>query len=75
FGFLRFLPVRLYPYQFPYRKPDPRIFQVAADRLGERIDDVFYVGSVPAARRASYVLPSSHRLIRPVHSGVLSMDQ
>lgn len=43
-GLLEFLPVRLYSYQYPYRKPDPRIFKVAADRLGERIEHVLYVG-------------------------------
>ena len=43
-GLLEFLPIRLYSYQYPFRKPDPRIFRLAAERLGERAEQILYVG-------------------------------
>lgn len=43
-GLLDFLPIRLYSYQYPYRKPDLRIFRLAADRLGERVEHILFVG-------------------------------
>lgn len=44
FGLLRFFPVRLYSYQFGFRKPDIRIFKVAAERLGEPFKNIMFVG-------------------------------
>jgi len=43
-GILQFLPVRLYSYDFPFRKPDPRIFQQAASRMGFVPANTLYVG-------------------------------
>ena len=43
-GLLEFLSVRLYSYRYPYRKPDLRIFKVAADRLGLPVERILYVG-------------------------------
>ena len=43
-GILDFFPVRLYSYQFDFRKPDVRIFRVAAERIGEAADNIMYVG-------------------------------
>lgn len=39
-----FFPVRLYSYQFEFRKPDPRIFQEGAKRIGEDCANIMYVG-------------------------------
>ena len=43
-GLLEFLPIRVYSYQCPFRKPDPRIFQLAAERIGEQVGHILYVG-------------------------------
>lgn len=43
-GILDFFPVRLYSYQFDFRKPDVRIFKVAAERIGEAAENIMYVG-------------------------------
>lgn len=43
-GILDFFDVRLYSYQFSFRKPDVRIFLEAADRLGERMPNIVFVG-------------------------------
>ena len=45
-GLLKFLPERLYSYQFPFRKPDPRIFQAGAERIGEALPNILYVGDL-----------------------------
>jgi HAD superfamily hydrolase (TIGR01549 family) len=39
-----FLQVRLYSYQFEFRKPDLRIFQEGARRIGEDCANIMYVG-------------------------------
>ena len=41
---LDFFAVRLYSYEFDFRKPDLRIFQIAAERLGEAAENILYVG-------------------------------
>ena len=43
-GLLDFLQERLYSYQFPFRKPDQRIFQAGAERLQEAPEHILYVG-------------------------------
>ena len=43
-GLLDFLPVRLYSYEYRFRKPDPRFFRLAAERLGEPVEHILYVG-------------------------------
>lgn len=43
-GILDFFPVRLYSYEFDFRKPDARIFRAAADRLGEMLENILFVG-------------------------------
>ena len=43
-GILEFFPYRLYSYQFDFRKPDLRIFQAAAERMGELSGNILYVG-------------------------------
>ncbi len=43
-GFLDFFPVRLYSYEFDFRKPDTRIFRAAADRIGEMLENILFVG-------------------------------
>ncbi|MDD5327238.1 MAG: HAD family hydrolase [Phycisphaerae bacterium] len=44
FGMLDFFPCRFYSYQFEFRKPDRRIFQIAAERLNELMDNILFVG-------------------------------
>jgi putative hydrolase of the HAD superfamily len=43
-GLLDFFSVRLYSYQFDFRKPDVRIFKIAAERIGEASKNILYVG-------------------------------
>ena len=43
-GILDFFTVRVYSYEFDFRKPDARIFQVAAERIGETPENILYVG-------------------------------
>lgn len=43
-GLLSFFPIRLYSYQYPFRKPDPRLFQTAAEQMGEALEHILYVG-------------------------------
>jgi len=43
-GILDFFTVRLYSYQFNFRKPDIRIFKAAADRIGEQPENILFVG-------------------------------
>jgi HAD superfamily hydrolase (TIGR01549 family) len=43
-GILDFFPYRLYSYQFEFRKPDRRIFEAAAERMGEDAENIIFVG-------------------------------
>jgi putative hydrolase of the HAD superfamily len=43
-GILEFFSVRLYSYEFKFRKPDPRIFNSAAQRIGEAPENILFVG-------------------------------
>ena len=44
FGILDLFTVRMYSYQFDFRKPDTRIFNIAAERIGEAAENIMYVG-------------------------------
>lgn len=43
-GLLDFLPVRVYTYEYPWRKPDERIFKEAAQQIRIDCDNIIYVG-------------------------------
>ena len=43
-GLLECLPVRMYSYEFPWRKPDVRIFHAAAEKIGVSPEKCVYVG-------------------------------
>ncbi len=43
-GLLDFFQVRLYSYEFNFRKPDTRIFKAAAQRIGETLENILFVG-------------------------------
>jgi len=43
-GILDFFTVSLYSYEFDFRKPDLRIFKIAAERIGEAMQNILYVG-------------------------------
>jgi len=43
-GILDFFGLRVYSYEFDFRKPDTRIFKIAAERIGERVENIMYVG-------------------------------
>lgn len=44
FGMLDFFSVRLYSYQFDFRKPDTQIFKKAAEQIGEMPEEIMFVG-------------------------------
>jgi HAD superfamily hydrolase (TIGR01549 family) len=43
-GILDFFPVRVYSYEFDFRKPDARIFKITAEKIGEAMQNILYVG-------------------------------
>jgi HAD superfamily hydrolase (TIGR01549 family) len=43
-GLLDLFAVRVYSHEFDFRKPDLRIFRAAAERIGEAMEDIMYVG-------------------------------
>jgi len=43
-GILDFFEPRLYSYEFDFRKPDPRIFRIAAERIGEAPENIMFIG-------------------------------
>jgi HAD superfamily hydrolase (TIGR01549 family) len=43
-GILDFFTVRVYSYEFNFRKPNTRIFKIAADRIGELSENILFVG-------------------------------
>ena len=43
-GVLDFFTVRMYSYEFDFRKPDTRIFKIAAERIDEAAENIMYVG-------------------------------
>jgi HAD superfamily hydrolase (TIGR01549 family) len=43
-GILDFFEPRLYSYQFDFRKPDPRIFRIAAEKIGETPSNILFIG-------------------------------
>jgi putative hydrolase of the HAD superfamily len=43
-GILDFFTVRVYSYEFNFRKPNTQIFKVAARRIGEALENILYVG-------------------------------
>jgi putative hydrolase of the HAD superfamily len=43
-GILDFFSVRLYSYQYDFRKPNRQLFRIAAERIGELPEHIAYVG-------------------------------
>jgi HAD superfamily hydrolase (TIGR01509 family) len=43
-GILEYFTVRLYSCEFDFRKPDPRIFKLAAEKIGEAFENILFVG-------------------------------
>lgn len=59
-GLLDFFPIRLYSYQFDFRKPDKRIFLEGAKRIGADPQNIMYIGDridkdVKGAARAGMI--------------------
>lgn len=55
-GILEFFPVRLYSYQYDFRKPNRQLFRIASERIGHEPEHIAYVGDridkdiIPAIR-------------------------
>ncbi len=43
-GIFEFFPVRLYSYEYDFRKPNRLLFEIAAERIGETPQHIAYVG-------------------------------
>jgi putative hydrolase of the HAD superfamily len=43
-GILDLFTSRVYSYEFDFRKPDTRIFKIAAERIGEMVENTLFVG-------------------------------
>jgi len=43
-GILDFFPVRIYSYEHKFRKPDVRMFKIAADKIGKALENILFVG-------------------------------
>ena len=43
-GILDFFAVKLYSYEFEFRKPDQRIFEAAARKIGHNPANIMFVG-------------------------------
>ncbi|MHC4571598.1 MAG: HAD family hydrolase [Planctomycetota bacterium] len=43
-GILDFFSIRVYSYEFDFRKPDTRIFKAAAEKMGEKLENILFVG-------------------------------
>jgi HAD superfamily hydrolase (TIGR01549 family) len=43
-GILEFFPVRLYSYEYDFRKPNRQFFRIAAERIGQTPQHIAYVG-------------------------------
>jgi len=46
FGIADLFDIKLYSYQFPFRKPDLRIFKIAAERIAEPPESIVFVGDL-----------------------------
>ncbi len=44
FGMLQYFDILLYSYKFTFRKPHRKIFEIAADRIGEPAENIMFVG-------------------------------
>ncbi|MBN2137955.1 MAG: HAD family hydrolase [Sedimentisphaerales bacterium] len=45
-GILEFFSPRVYSYEFPFRKPDHRIFAAACERISEAPENILFVGDL-----------------------------
>ena len=43
-GILDFFTVKVYSYEFSFRKPNVKIFKIAAERIGEIMENILFVG-------------------------------
>ena len=81
-GILDFFDFRLYSYQFDFRKPDTRIFKAAAEKIGEMLENILFVGDridkdiKPALKAGMHaVLKTAYTNVgRSVPAGVMRID-
>jgi len=81
-GLLEFFPIRIYSYQYQFRKPNLKIFNLAAERIGERAQDILYVGDRieydirPALKVGMHValIPAYTNTGKPVPSGTRTIE-
>ncbi len=82
-GLLQYFPVRLYSYEFPWRKPNVRIFQEAAARIEVEPQHIMFVGDLidkditgALAAGMTAVLKCGHANIgKPLPQGAFRIDK
>ncbi len=80
---LDFFTAKVYSYEFNFRKPDTRIFKIAAERIGETLENIMFVGDridtdvKPAAKVGMQaVLKAAYTNIgKKIPKGVLKINQ
>ncbi|MHC4149750.1 MAG: HAD family hydrolase [Planctomycetota bacterium] len=83
FGILNFFAVRVYSYEFDFRKPDTRIFKTAAKKIGEVPQNILFVGDridkdvKPAAKTGMWtVLKAAYTNVgRKIPEGTWKINQ
>jgi len=65
---LEFFPVQLYSYEYHFRKPSTEIFRIAADKIGEAVGSIVFVGD----RIDNDILPAlksgMHAVLKDAHT-------
>lgn len=67
-GLLDFFPVQLYSYEYHFRKPSVEIFRIAAEKIGEAVESILFVGD----RIDNDILPAlksgMHAVLKDAHT-------
>lgn len=65
---LEFFPVQLYSYEYHFRKPSVEIFRIAAEKIGEAVESILFVGD----RIDNDILPAlksgMHAVLKDAHT-------
>jgi HAD superfamily hydrolase (TIGR01549 family) len=67
-GILDFFDPRMYSYQFDFRKPDQRIFRIAAERIGEAPENILFVGDRINMDIAPALKAGMHAALKTAHT-------
>lgn len=82
-GILEFFAIKLYSYEFDFRKPDQRIFEAAAHKIGYSPANIMFVGDridndiAPALKLGMYVVMKAAftNIGKQIPAGALKIDR